>query len=255
MLSATWVTYYLEMYSTSGSESRINIFLNRSATNIGRACVVLTVMIPRKRLFLLFALTFSMASGIFQDVIAQKKKNEWKLAKEGGGIEVYTMRDDGARVKRFRVVAQMNYEPALIAGILSDVERYTKWQEDCTEAKVVKRDGANIVVGRYVSSTPFPFSDRDVVIRSTQKTDPDGTIIFKLESTPELYPENKKMVRIRDAGGHWLLTPRPDGFTDVEYEFFADPGGNLPGWLVNAFIVQGPHKTMKNLRALLAEEG
>lgn len=196
-----------------------------------------------------------MAFGSIHDGLAQKSKNEWKLAKEGNGIQVYTMRDEGARVKRFRVVAQLNYEPSMIADILSDVERYTQWQEDCTEAKVVKRDGANIVVGRYVSSTPFPFSDRDVVIRSTRKSDPDGTIVFKLESTPELYPENKKMVRIREAGGHWLLSPRPDGFTDVEYEFFADPGGNLPGWLVNAFIVNGPHKTMKNLKALLSEEG
>jgi hypothetical protein len=47
--------------------------------------------------------------------------------------------------------------------------------------------------------------------------------------------------------GYWMLSPS-EGGTEIEYSFLADPGGNIPAWLANQFIVSNPFKTIKGLR-------
>jgi len=37
----------------------------------------------------------------------------------------------------------------------------------------------------------------------------------------------------------------------IVYTFEADPGGNLPAWLVNSFADKGPYESFKKLAELL----
>ncbi len=61
----------------------------------------------------------------------------------------------------------------------------------------------------------------------------------------------KKLVPISHVAGYWQFTKVEDNITDVVYQFVSDPGGNIPDWLVNSFVVQSPYHTLENLRERL----
>jgi hypothetical protein len=43
------------------------------------------------------------------------------------------------------------------------------------------------------------------------------------------------------------------GNIKVQFQYFADPGGKIPAWLINTFVVKNPYKTLTNLRRLLMD--
>jgi hypothetical protein len=61
-------------------------------------------------------------------------------------------------------------------------------------------------------------------------------------------PEKKGVVRLPEGRGLWVFTPLENGKTEVYHRFGGDPGGNIPAWIVNMFLVDGPHKTILGLQ-------
>jgi hypothetical protein len=53
--------------------------------------------------------------------------------------------------------------------------------------------------------------------------------------------------------GSWEFIPLGNGTTKVYHNFGGDPGGKIPAWIVNMFLVDGPYKTMIGLRKLVEE--
>ena len=51
-----------------------------------------------------------------------------------------------------------------------------------------------------------------------------------------------------------LFTPLANGQVEVVYEAHADPGGGLPSWLVNSFVVDAPLNTLRGLREKIGKE-
>ena len=49
--------------------------------------------------------------------------------------------------------------------------------------------------------------------------------------------------------GFWSLTPR-EGEIEVIYEVHSEPGGSVPAWLANSFVVDAPFNTLQGLRQL-----
>jgi len=184
------------------------------------------------------------------EAIAQK--GVWKLAKSGEGVEVYTRSTEGKKTKEFKAQTIVDYDLDAVARLLDDVEGYNKWQDNCEVSKLVERIDENELVGRYTSPTPWPFSDRDVVLRMRKETQPDGSLKYALESAPNAYPRDNDFVRIEEAGGFWVVRPAGPNQTEIIYEFYAEPGGNVPNWLVNMFIVQGPYNSFVQMKEVLA---
>jgi len=57
------------------------------------------------------------------------------------------------------------------------------------------------------------------------------------------------VVRIPSLRGHWTLSPLNGGHaTQAEYQVHADPGGSLPGWIVNMVSKEIPFQTIASLR-------
>lgn len=179
-------------------------------------------------------------------------QSEWKLAKSGDGIEIYTRNRAEDKIKEFRATTTVQQPLKRIENLLEDVEAYPTWQDNCEESEVIERIDNKTVIARYTSSTPFPFSDRDVVLKMTKQHQADGSMVFQIENAADAIEERDKFVRIPRAGGLWELEPNGDAETLVTYQFYADPGGNVPNWLVNMFIVQGPYNSFKQMKELLA---
>jgi len=179
------------------------------------------------------------------------KKKDWALVKEAGKTTVYTRANKASKIKEVRIKTKMDVDFDHFIQVLGDVSQYDQWVYKSRNPKLLDQVGENEMYYFIESDFPFPLTDRDMVIHSQQWLDPiSKTYTSKSVAKPAYLPKHKKMVRIPMLEAYWKIWPRPEGGIEIDYRALADPGGNLPAWLVNMAITQGPIKTMRNLEQL-----
>ncbi len=179
---------------------------------------------------------------------------EWKLAKDEDGIKVYTRLPEGAKLDEVRATVRVKASLSAFTALLKDVPGYTEWAYNCVESKLIElyHDTAQIYYSH--NDLPWPVSDRDLVFHSAVKQD-SLTLVVKTNSycVPGYVEEKEGIVRVKNGKTSWTITPKPDGFVEVDYFVSLDPGGSIPAWLVNSTIDMGPFNTLKKVRQLLEE--
>lgn len=179
---------------------------------------------------------------------------EWSLAKQENGIEVYTRPVEGSGIQEFKAVAEVDSSVDGILNLLRDSNRFHTWFPNTPSSKLL---GANGDV-RYQYSTmgtPWPISDRDNVLRSESKRDEsNGVVDISVIAAPDYYPEQKNLVRVRKARGAWHLEPLAPKRSRVTFTMHLEPGGGIPEWMINARIVATPFEALTNLRTTTAEK-
>ncbi len=193
-----------------------------------------------------------VAMGWSEALTAQE--SDWKLAKSENGVEIYTRDLDDEELREFKAITIVEEDIAEIQNLLEDAANYCKWQDNCQKSQIIERLDEHTIIGRYTSETPWPFSDRDVVLKMTKKQRSGSEVEYLIENAPDAYPRQDDFERIPRAGGKWRLKSLGDEKCEVLYQFYADPGGNVPNWLVKMFIVQGPYNSFVRMKELLAEE-
>jgi hypothetical protein len=98
---------------------------------------------------------------------------------------------------------------------------------------------------------PFPFENRDVV-QKMKFIQSENSLEVQITNHPDMVPLEKKLVRMDEARGSWTVTAVDEHNISVKFQYYADPSGDIPAWMVNAFIVKSPNKTLKNLRELMS---
>ncbi len=196
--------------------------------------------------FIIVTLAWS-APAIAQDA-------EWKLAKSENGVEVYIRDRSDDDLREFKAVTVVEEDMAEVQKLLEDAENYCNWQDNCQKSQIIERLDDHTIIGRYTSETPWPFNDRDVVLRMTKRQRSVREVEYLIENAPDAYPKQDDFERIPRAGGKWRLKSLGDKKCEVRYQFYADPGGNVPNWLVKMFIVQGPYNSFVRMKEMLAEE-
>lgn len=171
----------------------------------------------------------------------------WELAKSSDQIKIYTRQAEGSSIKEFKVIATTSAHITKLETQLEAVENFTEWQENVSSIKVIKTVSQNVKYIYTTSEISWPISDRDMVFKFEKTKETDGSIKFTSINTPSYISEDEDFLRIKNARGYWKFTPLPNGGTKIFYTFFGDPGGNLPDWVINMFIVDGPFETVKNL--------
>ena len=60
--------------------------------------------------------------------------------------------------------------------------------------------------------------------------------------------KNTGVVRLTQATASWTFKPLENGVVQVTSQAHVNPGGALPGWMTNLFLVDAPFKTLLNLK-------
>lgn len=68
-----------------------------------------------------------------------------------------------------------------------------------------------------------------------------------MRAEPDYLPAVEGYVRVTRVDGFWQFTPLDDK-TEVTYQVHMDPGGSVPSWLANKFVVEAPFNTLRALR-------
>ena len=176
-----------------------------------------------------------------------------EVVREENGIVVEEEAKPGQALPILTGTTTMSAPAEQIAAWIGATHTYVDWMHNCEEARIVKGKGGE-VYGYSRIASPWPVSDRDVVLRSVRSDNPDGTIRIEFLSTSDVeVPVPRGTVRMVHLAGSYDLKP-VEGGTHVIYTVDSDPGGSLPTWLIRQAGKDLPYFTLRNLRER-AEKG
>lgn len=183
---------------------------------------------------------------------AQPETDGWHLKRQRDDISVYTRAVDGSRFAEFRGTTTLFCSGDEFLALYRDADALTEWLYNVTSAELIEHESDDNFVTHTATRAPWPAKHRDSVVRSRIERDPtSGVITIRLSSEADAIATMDRHVRVQRLAGLWRLTPRDEGGLTVEYRAHVDPGGGLPAWLVNAFVVDAPFDTLRALRARL----
>ncbi len=185
----------------------------------------------------------------FQSYCQSDTVANWKLSKDKNGIQVFTRSIEGTKFKEYKTLSEVDATPEDLLAILVDVESYTEWMAHVEVAEILKTEGEDRFYVYTEVGVPWPFDNRDEVTLSVVKRKEDSAeITIEITIIPDYVPEKKGIVRMISGRGKWIFTPIENGKTKIYHRFGGDPGGSIPAWIVNIFLVDSPYKTMLALQ-------
>jgi hypothetical protein len=179
--------------------------------------------------------------------------SDWELKKKAEGIEIYTRSIEGSSFNEFKGVTVLS-DVTLneVLNVILDVEHYKILFPNCMNPKILKREGRGNDIHYTQTKGPFPVKDRDSIFKQKTAIDQKGKHArITLIPLPDYLAENENMVRIRKGTGYWDLREDDHKNVTVTFQFHGEPGGLIPAWLANSFVVSYPFNTLKNLRSRL----
>ncbi|QXI27009.1 START domain-containing protein [Pseudomonas vanderleydeniana] len=171
----------------------------------------------------------------------------WETAKDENGIKVSLAEVTGSKYKAYQGVTTIKASVAKIRALQEDVVGACAWIHECKSQKLVDKKGDESWTYTQFKA-PFPVTDRDSYMHITTIQNADGSLTRKLQGVPTYKPEEKGYVRVAQVDGFWKLVPKGDNLTEVTYQVHTEPGGSVPSWLANKFVVEAPFNTLQALK-------
>lgn len=183
----------------------------------------------------------------FLPLLAETEKDDWKKRLEKDNIVIYTRQLPDTKYLEFRAETEVIGSISRFREIITDFDNYEELLADCKSIDVIETPSPGQFVNHMELSVPFPFSERDIVqllaIEETEKQ-----LNIRLDNLPEKIETQENVVRMQRASGSWVVKQISGNKISIYFQYFADPGGNIPPWLVNSFIVKSPFKTLQTIR-------
>ena len=177
-------------------------------------------------------------------------RSDWDLKKKSSGIEIYTRSIQGSDFDEFKgvtVISDVTLNEVL--NVILDVKNYNNLFPECMNPRILKQNGKWYDIHYIQTKGPLMLKNRDSIFEQVTVVDQNGKhALIHLKILPDYIAENENMVRVRIGSGFWDLKEDDRKNVTVTYQFHGEPGGNVPSWLVNSFVVSQPYQTLLNLR-------
>ena len=195
-------------------------------------------------------IVISFFAGIALPIFAAEPENDWKLAKQAGGVAIYSRAHAGSKLKEFKAISEIDASTHTVHKVIDDVEAYPQFMPYTAEARVIERNHDSILTYQRIS--PKIVSDRDYTIRIHKRSWPAATgVAYLSEWKPanEHGPAEKDGVfRVKLVNGSWLLEPIAANKTRATYYVFTDSGIAVPPLLANTISETGISKLFAAVR-------
>jgi hypothetical protein len=179
---------------------------------------------------------------------------DWKPSKVKDSIKVYESEIKGSNYKAIKVECTMQGTYDKLIAVLNDVSRHKAWVYNNERSYILKKNSIPDFYYYTETHLPWPMSNRDAVIHLTMTRDSlDRFLQINGTGMPKNIPEKSGKVRVPRTAVNWYVTQPTPAKIKIVYTFHADPGGSLPGWLVNMFADKGPYESFKKLSELLKD--
>ncbi len=209
-----------------------NIVLNLSYLNLGIRKIIPAIIILISMLYVAPALAAT----------------KWQLRKDEEGIKVYSASTETSEFKMIKVECIVEATPAILVAILKDIDKKHEWVYSSKESEVLQINNPNDFVMYSQVSVPWPFLDRDYIAHLVFKQVSPGFMTVDVYSEPDKVPARNGIVRVKNHSAHWDVYTIDATKIKVVYTVTFDPGGAVPAWLSNLFVVKAPFETFQTLR-------
>ena len=177
---------------------------------------------------------------------------EWELSRDQENIKVYKGKSESSKFKIIKVEAELNGSLKGLIDILMDVSNNKNWVYHTKESHLVRKINENELLYYAETYLPWPFSNRDMVIRMHFELDSSNNILkVKATGEPDAIGNVQGKIRIPKFNGSWMVTYNGVNKIKIIYLLEVDPGGNVPASISNLFVTRGPFETFHNLSKLL----
>ncbi len=181
-----------------------------------------------------------------------KPDTEWTINKDDEGIKVYTRNMANSKVKAVKVECYLDATPSQLVAVLLDINNGDDWVYHNGPSYIIKQVSPSELYYHAMVKVPWPVHDRDFIAHIKVTQNPQTKVVtVDAPCLADMVPRQDNVVRIEDSAGKWTIVPTGDGRVKVEYTLHADPGGNIPSWLINMFVTQGPFESFKKLKVQL----
>ncbi|XP_028675065.1 phosphatidylcholine transfer protein [Erpetoichthys calabaricus] len=163
-------------------------------------------------------------------------EGEWELFTSSMGIQIYRLYDQDSGLYEYKIFGSLaDYPPDECAAVYMDLEYRKHWDGYVKELSEKVYDGQTIIY--WEVKYPFPLSNRDYTyIREMRELKVNGRRIWvtlaKNVSVPQC-PEKSSVIRVQDYKQSLAMESDGEVGTRVYMNYFDNPGGMIPSWLIN----------------------
>jgi hypothetical protein len=183
-----------------------------------------------------------------QNITAQQvSPDDWELVKQKEGIRIYTAHQKESPILAYRIETTIKGDLRKVYQQVVDFEGNKKFLDTVEKIRVLQRKPGENVLVYMLFDLPWPFSDRDFINRMDMELGRD-TIVLRSSPATDVVDPKDGVVRIRKFSERWLLVKQPGGKTKLSLQGYADPGGALPAWIINRFVVREPHALVEGIK-------
>ncbi|MFA5322453.1 MAG: START domain-containing protein [Smithella sp.] len=183
----------------------------------------------------------------------------WKKIGESEGIAGYTRPTNRSSVDEIKAVGIVDAPIAVVEAVIRDVSVMPQYIFLCKEAYLINTpdmtSAGDVIYFYSLTDLPFPIEDRDVVTKAIWFVDKAMSIIYcHAEGIKTTYKQKNDVVRMPLSIIDCTLIPRGKDKTEVIYQILADPGGELPPFLVSMLTRDYGIKTIAGLRQMVKKD-
>ncbi len=193
-------------------------------------------------------------------VLSETKTGEWEAVSELDGIIGYTRWTSLTSVDEVKALGTVDAPVSVIEALVRDISAQPQYMFKCTEAYRITPPGVKITTDRFYAynrtGMPWPADDRIGVALVEYTIDrKTGALHIAAEETPvKMENEPVDAVRMPLVRMTFIVTPLGENRSEVLYQVLADPGGNLPSFIVNLFSKNLGIKTIAGIREMVKKE-
>lgn len=177
----------------------------------------------------------------------------WELVADRAHTKLYKHPWPNNGINTFKVVMTMDAPAEKILSVITDVALYPEWVPNCRKAEVIQKNGSTSLIYYLALDMPWPAMNRDWVNELAVVRDAGtGDIVVSFTAIDHLLPSRKGYLRVREHIAFWVLTPIGKNKTRSIWQWYTDPGGRLPDWLVRWATRDQVMRSIQNLNGILA---
>jgi hypothetical protein len=183
-------------------------------------------------------------------VTAPAQAGEWELVYAAENLRIERRDYAGSELDEIKGIVRVRATLNAVMALLKDAQFNREWVYRSGGASILQDSGYPQAYVYGVVDAPFPMSDRDTVVRFDYQQDPvTKEITIAITNFPDFIPAKAEFIRVPRIGGYWHLKPEPDGWVEVCYQVYGDPGGWIPVWMANKAAVVSVQETLRNMSA------
>lgn len=175
----------------------------------------------------------------------------WQLFTETMGVKIYRLYDEETGLYEYKVLGTMAGCPAdLCAEVYMDLTYRKSWDSYVKELHEKDFEGQRAIY--WEVKYPFPLSNRDYVYIRERKDLEVGNrkihVILARSAPDTPCPEKSGVIRVKDYKQSLAIESDGASGTRMFMNYFDNPGGNIPTWLINWAAKSGVPGFLKDMQ-------